>query len=133
MARAQQRKPAARKPRHEPEVEGNMEGDWQEEVRQLEARLAELKGKAKSAALDKAQAAVDELNQLGFSYRLVEGGAAAPKTASGRQGTRQVQDRECPVCQFKTIPPHDKRAHRSQSVKAPFSDSELQEKGMRKA
>jgi len=110
-----------------------MEGDLQQEMRQLEARLAELKGKAKSAALEKAQAAVDELNQLGFSYRLVEGGAAATKQASGRQGTRKVQDRECPICQFKTEPLHDKRAHRNQNPKRPFTDEELQARNMRKA
>jgi DNA-binding protein H-NS len=39
----------------------------------------------------------------------------------------------CPICDFQTTPPHDRRAHRYQNKKAPFSAEELNEKGLTKA
>jgi DNA-binding protein H-NS len=38
----------------------------------------------------------------------------------------------CPICDFQTKPPHDKRAHRYQKKKAPLSAEELKEKGLTK-
>jgi DNA-binding protein H-NS len=38
----------------------------------------------------------------------------------------------CPICDFQTTPPHDRRAHRYQNKKAPFSAEELKEKGLTK-
>ena len=52
---------------------------------------------------------------------------------SSRKGTRRVKDAACPICGFKTIPPHDGRAHRSQSPKKPFTADELAARGFRKA
>ena len=38
----------------------------------------------------------------------------------------------CPICDFQTAPPHDRRAHRYQKKKAPLSAEELNEKGLTK-
>jgi len=38
----------------------------------------------------------------------------------------------CPICGFRTTPPHDGRAHRYQKKKAPLSAAELKEKGLTK-
>jgi DNA-binding protein H-NS len=38
----------------------------------------------------------------------------------------------CPICDFQTTPPHDRRAHRYQKKKAPLSAAELKEKGLTK-
>jgi DNA-binding protein H-NS len=38
----------------------------------------------------------------------------------------------CPICDFQTTPPHDRRAHRYQKNKAPLSAAELTEKGLAK-
>jgi DNA-binding protein H-NS len=38
----------------------------------------------------------------------------------------------CPICDFQTAPPHDRRAHRYQKKKAPLSAGELKEKGLTK-
>jgi DNA-binding protein H-NS len=38
----------------------------------------------------------------------------------------------CPICDFQTTPPHDRRAHRYQKKKAPLSAEELKEKGLTK-
>jgi len=94
---------------------------------------------AKAEALDAAHKAVAALNDLGFSYRLIEGsgsvsGGGGRTTGEGRKGTRTVNaERPCPICGFKTNPPHDARAHRSQDPKKAFTAEELDAKGMRKA
>jgi DNA-binding protein H-NS len=38
----------------------------------------------------------------------------------------------CPICDFQTTPPHDRRAHRYQKNKAPLSAAELTERGLAK-
>jgi hypothetical protein len=101
-----------------------------ERIKQLDEERMRLLDHARKEALDKAGRAVDELNNLGFSYRLVESGA---RGGSSRKGTRRVKDAACPICGFKTIPPHDGRAHRSQSPKKPFTADELAARGFRKA
>jgi DNA-binding protein H-NS len=65
-------------------------------------------------------------------------GTAAPKangrkkaggaTAKAKGGKADV----CPICDFQTTPPHDRRAHRYQKKKAPLSAQELKEKGLTK-
>jgi hypothetical protein len=56
-----------------------------EKLKALDSQRAELLEGAKKEALDKAEKAVAELNELGFNYRLVEGGSTrAPRKAGGR-------------------------------------------------
>jgi len=64
-------------------------------------------------------------------------GTAASK-ANGRKkaggataNTKAVKADVCPICDFQTTPPHDRRAHRFQK-KAPLSAEELKEKGLTK-
>jgi hypothetical protein len=90
---------------------------------------------AKKEALDNAEKAVAELNELGFHYSLVEGAAStarAPRKAASQAPRRQARDVPCPICKFKTTPRHDGRMHRSQKSKKPFSVEELMEKGLTK-
>jgi DNA-binding protein H-NS len=65
-------------------------------------------------------------------------GTAASK-ANGRKKaggatakTKAVKADVCPICDFQTTPPHDRRAHRFQKKKAPLSAEELKEKGLTK-
>jgi DNA-binding protein H-NS len=65
-------------------------------------------------------------------------GTAASK-ANGRKKaggatakTKAVKADVCPICDFQTTPPHDRRAHRYQKKKAPLSAEELKEKGLTK-
>ena len=52
------------------------------------------------------------------------------KKASGATAkTKAVKADVCPICDFQTTPPHDRRAHRYQKKKAPLSAEELKEKG----
>jgi hypothetical protein len=109
-----------------------------EELKALDEQRAQLLEGAKKEALDKAQKAVAELNELGFDYSLVEG-YRTPTPRGPRQEhsktaapKRQTKDVPCPICEFKTNPHHDGRAHRSQKRKKPFTAEELVEKGLTK-
>jgi hypothetical protein len=107
-----------------------------EKLKALDAQRTELLEGAKKEALDNAEKAVAELNELGFHYSLTEGAStstarALRKTAS-QAPKRQARDLPCPICHFKTTPHHDGRMHRSQKAKKAFSVEELMEKGLTK-
>jgi hypothetical protein len=108
-----------------------------EKLKALDAQRAQPLEDAKKEALENAEKAVRELNDLGFHYRLVEGAttaspARAPRKASAQAPKRQARDLPCPICHFKTTPHHDGRMHRSQKSKKAFSVEELMEKHLAK-
>ena len=110
-----------------------------EKLKALDAQRAQLLEGAKKEALDNAEKAVAELNELGFHYTLTEGAPAsparatrAPRKASSQAPKRQARDVPCPICHFKTTPHHDGRLHRSQKTKKPFSVEELMERHLAK-
>jgi hypothetical protein len=107
-----------------------------EQLKALDAQRAQLLEGAKKEALDNAEKAVAELNELGFHYSLVEGAPAAsaraPRKAASHAAKRQARDLPCPICKFKTTPHHDGRMHRSQKTKTPFSVEELMERHLAK-
>jgi hypothetical protein len=99
-------------------------------IKELDAERASIFDHAKAEALEKAKAAVAELNGLGFNYTLTNGAGKAAKAAG--KGKRTIKAAACPICEFQTTPPHDGRTHRNQKKKGPFSASELKEKGLMK-
>jgi hypothetical protein len=108
-----------------------------EKLKALDAQRSQLIEGAKKEALDNAEKAVAELNELGFHYTLTEGATAtstprAPRKATSQSPKRQARDLPCPICMFKTTPHHDGRMHRSQKAKKAFSVEELMEKGLTK-
>jgi hypothetical protein len=110
-----------------------------EKLKALDAQRAQLLDDAKKEALDNAEKAVAELNELGFHYTLTEGAtspspARAPRKASSQAQApkRQARDLPCPICHFKTTPHHDGRMHRSQKSKKPFTVEELMERHLAK-
>ena len=108
-----------------------------EKLKALDAQRAQLLDDAKKEALDNAEKAVAELNELGFHYTLTEGAsiaspARAARKAASQAPKRQARDLPCPICHFKTTPHHDGRMHRSQKTKKPFTVEELMEKGLTK-
>jgi hypothetical protein len=108
-----------------------------EKLKILDAQRAQLLDDAKKEALDNAERAVAELNELGFHYSLTEGAtttspARAPRKASSQAPKRQASDLPCPICHFKTTPHHDGRMHRSQKTKKPFTVEELMERHLAK-
>jgi len=107
-------------------------------IKQLDEERAALFDEAKAEALKRAKEAVAELNSLALNYALVDGAKAVGKTGkappkAGAFGKGIVKDAPCPICEFKTSPPHDARAHRGQAKKKPFTATELSSKGMTKA
>ena len=107
-----------------------------EKLKALDAQRAQLLDDAKKEALENAEKAVAELNELGFHYSLTEGASTstpkAPRKASSQAPKRQARDLPCPICHFKTTPHHDGRMHRSQKTKKPFSVEELMERHLAK-
>jgi hypothetical protein len=111
-----------------------------EKLKALDAQRAQLLEGAKKEALDNAERAVAELNELGFHYTLTEGASTpsrtprAPRKAASKTeiSKRQARDVPCPICHFKTTPHHDGRMHRSQKTKKPFTVEELMEKHLAK-
>jgi hypothetical protein len=111
-----------------------------EKLKALDAQRAQLLDDAKKEALENAEKAVAELNELGFRYTLTEGAsvstlpARAPRKAASKAQApkRQARDLPCPICHFKTSPHHDGRMHRSQKAKKPFTVEELTERHLAK-
>ena len=108
-----------------------------EKLKGLDAQRATLLEGAKKEALENAEKAVAELNELGFHYTLTEGATTASTTRAPRKTAsdapkRQARDLPCPICHFKTMPHHDGRMHRSQKSKKPFTVEELMEKHLAK-
>jgi hypothetical protein len=98
-----------------------------DQIRKLDDRRIKLLGEAKQEALQRVHEAISALNALGFNYRIVE------KSSERRGGARQRSEGPCPICAFKTNPPHDGRKHRSQGdKKKPFSAQELAQLGLAK-
>jgi hypothetical protein len=62
-------------------------------IRELDNERAKLLDDAKTAALANAEAAIAELNELGFTYRLTQDGKA-PRVAKVTGGTRRTGIRE---------------------------------------
>lgn len=100
-------------------------------VRKIDEERGKLLGEAKDEALGRANSAVADLRDLGFSYSLTNGATPAPKGNGSRKGTRTVNpDRACPICGLRTVPGHDARAHRLQgSVKTAFTAGEMISRG----
>jgi hypothetical protein len=104
-----------------------------DKLKALDEERNKLLEAAKTEALEQAERAVAELNELGFHYRLVEGAVKAPRKTGEQAPRKTVAEAEaskhlpCPICKFKTDPHHDgrARAHRSQKTKKPFTDAEL--------
>ncbi len=105
-----------------------------QQIKKLDEERAKLLDSAKADALARAEEAVNELTTLGFAYELVEPAreTAPRKTRTARKAL--VSDHHpkgtCPICEYATKPPHDKRSHKSQQKKRPFTDKELAERGM---
>ena len=65
------------------------------------------------------------LKELGFR------GRAAAKESKSREESAP-KDEPCPICHFRTDPPHDGRSHRGQPKKKPFTAEELEQKALTK-
>jgi hypothetical protein len=87
---------------------------------------------AKAELLTQAHTVLASLKTLGFIYTLTEPGKKSPhkmkSESSGRE--RASPQGVCPICSWGTEPPHDRRAHRWQETKGPFTEAELKRRGL---
>ena len=98
-----------------------------ERIKELDAERAKLFDQAKEEALRKATEAVSDLIALGLTYSLTNGDV---KESGEKRAKKTSRAAVCPVCGFQTSPPHDKRSHRSQAKKVPFTAAILKQKGL---
>lgn len=99
-----------------------------EKLRDLDEQRQALAEEARTEAMQQAEEAIEILNSLnGPQYYLASG---ATKKASVPKKQREMKGGPCPICDYETNPPHDRRAHRSQEPKEPFTVDELEERGM---
>ena len=104
-----------------------------QQIEKLDEERAKLLENAKADALARAEEAVNELTALGFDYELVE---PARETARKTRTARKVLAPDhrpkgtCPICAYATKPPHDRRSHKSQQKKRPFSADELDQRSL---
>jgi hypothetical protein len=93
-------------------------------IKEIDAERTKLMDAAKKEAIARAQQAVADLNALGFGYSL---GETQRKKGQIRAGN------PCPICGFKTVPPHDRRRHRfSKAKRRPFNARELADLGLKR-
>ena len=105
-----------------------------QQLKKLDEERTKLLEGAKADALARAEEAINELIALGFAYELAEPGrTTARKPTTARKGSAPDHHPKgvCSICGWATNPPHDKRTHRAQTKKKPFTDAELSEKGMK--
>lgn len=101
------------------------------EIRELELQRNRLAEEAKEELMETVAQAIEALASLGYEFSLVSEKKNKPG-ASGRNTRKVGQGKNCSICQFKTEPAHDARQHKSQSPKMPFTQEELEEKGLRR-
>jgi hypothetical protein len=104
-----------------------------QQLKKLDEERTKLLESGKADALARAEEAISELTALGFDYELVEPARATarkPTPARKASGPDHHPRGMCPICGWATNPPHDKRSHKSQTKKKPFTDAELAAKGM---
>jgi hypothetical protein len=105
-----------------------------EEINELKGRLESLTEQARTEALDKASEAISVLRALGFDNDTILREIGFRGRAKDRESREAAPPKEgpCPICKFRTDPPHDGRSHRGQAKKGPLTTEELEKKGLTK-
>lgn len=117
--------------------------DEMKKLEKEEAALAEKKARlresAKTEAMKKVEEAIADLNALGFNYRITDVSSRVTRSPSKSKGPgtgkgAMAADKVCPICEFRTEPPHDARRHRHQpeGQKKPFNAEELAQLGLKR-
>jgi hypothetical protein len=105
-----------------------------EEIKELKAQLESKTEQAKAEALDRASEAIGFLREIGLDNDAILkelGFRGRAKTKESREGAAP-KDEACPICHFRTDPPHDGRSHRGQTKNRPLKAEELEKKGLTK-
>jgi hypothetical protein len=105
-----------------------------EEIKELKAQLERKTERAKAEALDKASEAIGVLRGLGIDNDTIlkELGFRGRTNAQESREGKPPKEEMCPICNFRTDPPHDGRSHRGQTKKRPLTAEELEQKSLTK-
>jgi hypothetical protein len=105
-----------------------------DEIKELKAQLESKTEEAKAEALEKASEAISFLRMLGLDNDTIlkELGFRGRAAAKESREAAPPKEEPCPICHFRTDPPHDGRSHRGQTKKRPLTAEELEQKGMTK-
>jgi hypothetical protein len=105
-----------------------------EEIKELKARLESMTEQAKAEAFDKASEAISVLRTLGLDNDSILKELGFRGRAKDRESREATPPKEepCPICNFRTDPPHDGRSHRGHTKKRPLTTEELEKKGLTK-
>jgi DNA repair exonuclease SbcCD ATPase subunit len=106
-----------------------------DEIKELKAQVQSKTEQAKAEALESGREAINFLRELGIDNDTILkelGFRARTKSSKEKAERASSKDEPCPICNFKTDPPHDGRSHRGQSKKKPLTTEELEEKGLTK-
>jgi hypothetical protein len=105
-----------------------------EEIKELKAQLESKTEQAKTEALNKGSEAIGFLREIGLDNDAIlkELGFRGREKERKSKEAMPPKGEPCPICSFRTDPSHDRRAHRGQTEKAPFTTKELEEKGLTK-
>src|ERR1700704_4798532 len=105
-----------------------------QQIKKLDEERAKLLESAKTDSLTRAKEAINELTVLGFAYELVEPAGKTTSLKTRRARKAPAPDHHprgaCPICEYTTKPPHDKRSHKSQQKKRPFTADELEQRSL---
>jgi DNA repair exonuclease SbcCD ATPase subunit len=104
-----------------------------QQIKKLDEERTKLLESAKTDALARAEEAINELTALGFDYELAEPArmtARRTRTARKASAANHHPKGTCPICDYATKPPHDKRSHKSQQKKRPFTADELDHRSL---
>jgi DNA repair exonuclease SbcCD ATPase subunit len=118
-----------------PPKETKMQKSVIDEIRQLKAQVQSKTEQAKAEALESGREAINFLRELGIDNDTILkelGFRARTKSPKEKAERTSSEDQPCPICGFRTDPPHDGRSHRGQSKKKPLTTEELEEKGLTK-
>lgn len=103
-----------------------------DQIKRLQDQISSLQLEAREQLVAQASQAIQDLNRMGFDYRLVQGSRRSRSTGGATR--RSDPTKPCPVCKFRTVPFHDARTHRSQgNNKKVFTADELRELGLKRA
>jgi hypothetical protein len=97
-----------------------------QQIEKHKSQIAEIAATIKEEALRKANEAIAELKTIDLNYVFCEEVDQPKATTKGIPS-----DAPCVLCGFKTIPPHDKRSHKTHP--GPFNEEDLKVRKMVRA
>ena len=105
-----------------------------DKVRELDTQRARLIAAAKAEVMKKVERAIKELDDLGFTYKLVADGDRRTVLKKAKRGEGRAESKMdlARYASFQLYRAHDARTHRGQTKKAPFTSQELVERGFRR-